>query len=124
MTVPKDPRLADLLGDRHFIVDHSRMIGDFMGGREYFAYIDATLIHRIGLRAGLGWKIPPAKGGIDLVRVTAQGNPDTVDLYTLQFLKTVEGNIDYAHEVSIVKNVEVQDIKRVFERETINEVSP
>lgn len=124
MTVPKDPRLADLLGDRHFIVDHSRMIGDFMGGREYFSYIDATLIHRIGLRSGLGWKIPPAKDGIDLVRIVAQGDPDTVDLYTIQFLKTLGGNIDYADEILIVKDVEVQNIKTVFERETINEVSP
>lgn len=119
--LPKDARLADILGEREFMVDHSRMIGEAMG-REFFRELEATFIHRVGLRSGLGWKFPAAKDGIDFVRVVAQGPVETTTSYHMLFGRQLDSNVLTVYTQCVRHDVPLHRLRQVFDEETINEV--
>lgn len=64
--------------------DRPAKISHAMGHREFFQDIDASAVHRIGLNAGLGWRIPGIRpDGIDYVLVMAGKSSGLFDIQLL-----------------------------------------
>lgn len=117
MTIPKDARLAAILGDRPFMVDYPAMIGQAMGGREFFAEIEAQFIHRVGRALGLAWVVPVCNRGVTHIRVT---NKNQTSKYKIEFNKLNDGNEVSYTTVHVEDNLSLSQLREVYDRETIN----
>lgn len=117
MKIPKDERLAAILGDRQFMVDYPAIIGQAMGGRDFFFECGAYAMHRVGRALGLGWRIPASKRGTNHVKVTHTGN----NKYEIEFLKTELTN-DELWSVPVHREigVHISKLREVYDRETID----
>lgn len=100
--------------------DPPDLIGEAMGGRAWFFEIGATVIHRIGLHKGLGWKLPfgEAANGIGFVRVYV--TPEGVGSLTMEFLRvgpdTNEGLMLFP--IGKIEGLRYQDLKPTYNANT------